>query len=98
MPRPLVKRPSAFWSTRPGSSTTSVWRHSVTSTTVELRHAGQRTEAANLRLRLPYPIRNALGRWRALISMMVGVGIALSIGMTILGVISAEMDLLTGDY
>ncbi len=51
-----------------------------------------------LRLRLPYPIRNALGRWRALISMMLGVGIALSIGMTILGVISAEMDLLTGDY
>ena len=30
--------------------------------------------------------------------MILGVGIALSIGMTILGVISAEMDLLTGDY
>jgi ABC-type antimicrobial peptide transport system permease subunit len=30
--------------------------------------------------------------------MMFGVGIALSIGMTILAVISAEMDLLTGDY
>ena len=42
--------------------------------------------------------RNALGRWRSLISMMIGVGIALSIGMTILGVISAEMGLLTGDY
>jgi ABC-type antimicrobial peptide transport system permease subunit len=55
-------------------------------------------EAPPLRLRLPYPIRNAIGRWRALISMMLGVGIALSIGMTILGVISAEMDLLTGDY
>jgi len=52
----------------------------------------------SLRLRLPYPLRNALGRWRSLISMMLGVGIALSIGMTILGVISAEMDLLTGDY
>jgi ABC-type lipoprotein release transport system permease subunit len=49
-------------------------------------------------LRLPYPVRNALGRWRTLLSMMLGVGIALSIGMTILGVISAEMDLLTGDY
>src|ERR687886_1569944 len=49
-------------------------------------------------LRLPYPLRNALGRWRALLSMILGVGIALSIGMTILGVISAEMDLLTGDY
>jgi lipoprotein-releasing system permease protein len=53
---------------------------------------------SSARLRLPYPLRNAIGRWRALISMMLGVGIALSIGMTILGVISAEMDLLTGDY
>jgi lipoprotein-releasing system permease protein len=49
-------------------------------------------------LRLPYPLRNALGRWRTLLSMIVGVGLALSIGMTILAVISAEMDLLTGDY
>src|SRR5580765_5869458 len=52
----------------------------------------------SLRTRLPYPLRNALGRWRSLLTMMLGVGIALSIGMTILGVISAEMDLLTGDY
>lgn len=49
-------------------------------------------------LRLPYPLRNALGRWRALLSMILGVGIALSIGMTLLAVISAEMDLFTGDY
>ena len=49
-------------------------------------------------LRLPYPLRNALGRWRTLLSMILGVGLALSIGMTILAVISAEMDLLTGDY
>jgi ABC-type antimicrobial peptide transport system permease subunit len=48
--------------------------------------------------RLPYPVRNAVSRWRSLLSMMLGVGIALSIGMTILAVISAEMDLLTGDY
>jgi ABC-type antimicrobial peptide transport system permease subunit len=48
--------------------------------------------------RLPYPLRNAVSRWRTLLSMILGVGIALSIGMTILAVISAEMDLLTGDY
>ncbi len=54
--------------------------------------------AAGWPLRLPYPLRNAISRWRALLSMIVGVGIALSIGMTILAVISAEMDLLTGDY
>jgi lipoprotein-releasing system permease protein len=49
-------------------------------------------------LRLPYPLRNALGRWRSLVSMILGVGIALSIGMTLLAVISAEMDIITGDY
>jgi ABC-type antimicrobial peptide transport system permease subunit len=71
----------------------------MASTTAELgRVAPEMVAEPGLRLRLPYPIRNALSRWRALISMMLGVGIALSIGMTILGVISAEMDLLTGDY
>ena len=49
-------------------------------------------------LRLPYPLRNALSRWRTLVSMVLGVGIALSIGMTLLAVISAEMDIITGDY
>ena len=58
----------------------------------------QPTQSLGWLLRLPYPIRNALGRWRALLSMIIGVGIALSIGMTLLAVISAEMDLLTGDY
>jgi ABC-type antimicrobial peptide transport system permease subunit len=58
----------------------------------------QPTQSLSWLLRLPYPLRNALGRWRALLSMIVGVGIALSIGMTLLAVISAEMDLLTGDY
>lgn len=48
--------------------------------------------------RLPYPLRNALGRWRTLVSMVLGVGIALSIGMTLLAVISAEMDLFAGAY
>src|SRR5919201_4709900 len=49
-------------------------------------------------LRLPYPLRNAVRRWRSMLGMIVGVGIALSIGMTLLAVISAQMDLLTGDY
>jgi ABC-type antimicrobial peptide transport system permease subunit len=57
-----------------------------------------RPVAVGWALRLPYPLRNAVSRWRTLLSMIVGVGIALSIGMTILAVISAEMDLLTGDY
>src|SRR5947209_3039371 len=49
-------------------------------------------------LRLPYPLRNAGRRWRSLMGVVVAVGIALSIGMTLLAIISAEMELLTGDY
>jgi ABC-type antimicrobial peptide transport system permease subunit len=63
-----------------------------------LRPRARVTAAPGWALRLPYPLRNALNRWRSLLSMILGVGIALSIGMTILAVISAEMDLLTGDY
>src|SRR5919202_6332108 len=59
--------------------------------------APQRVQVGWL-LRLPYPLRNALSRWRTLVSMVLGVGIALSIGMTLLAVISAEMDIITGDY
>ena len=60
--------------------------------------APPREFAGNWLLRLPYPLRNAIRRWRSLVGMIAGVGIALSIGMTFLAVISAEMDLLTGDY
>lgn len=60
--------------------------------------SANRAFASNWLLRLPYPLRNAIRRWRGLVGMVVGVGIALSIGMTFLAVISAEMDLLTGDY
>jgi ABC-type antimicrobial peptide transport system permease subunit len=71
----------------------------VAATTVPtLSPNAARTFGPDWALRLPYPLRNALNRWRSLLSMIVGVGIALSIGMTILAVISAEMDLLTGDY
>lgn len=49
-------------------------------------------------LRLPYPVRNVLRRWRGLLGMILGVGIALSIGMTLLAVIQAELLLYSGDY
>src|SRR5579875_1792983 len=54
--------------------------------------------AVPLLLRLPYPLRNMIRRWRGMLGMIVGVGIALSIGMTILAVIQAELDQLTGAY
>jgi ABC-type lipoprotein release transport system permease subunit len=48
--------------------------------------------------RLPYPLRNVLRRWRGLVGMIVGVGLALGIGMTMLAVSRATTELLTGDY
>src|SRR5262252_3721463 len=101
MPPRWANTRSGFWSTKPENSTRSARDPPMAHSTAERLPVALDREPAPappLRLRLPYPLRNALGRWRSLISMMLGVGIALSIGMTILGVISAEMDLLTGDY
>jgi ABC-type lipoprotein release transport system permease subunit len=47
---------------------------------------------------LPYPIRDTLRRWREMTGMVLGVGIALGIGMTFLGISRAEMELYTADY
>lgn len=47
---------------------------------------------------LPYPVRNMLRRWRGMIGMIVGVGIALGLGMTMLAVSKASNDIFTEDY
>ena len=47
---------------------------------------------------LPYPVRNVVRRWRGMLGMVLGVGIALGIGMTMLAVSKASIDLFTGDY
>lgn len=49
-------------------------------------------------MRLPYPVRNALQRWRGMLGMVVGVGIALSVVMTMLAVSAAQMALYTADF
>lgn len=48
--------------------------------------------------RLPYPARNVLRRWRGLIGMMIGVGIALSVVTTLLGMSQGNIDIYTSDY
>jgi putative ABC transport system permease protein len=48
--------------------------------------------------RLPYPLRDTLRRWREMVGMILGVGIALGIGMTFLGVSRSEMEIYTADY
>lgn len=47
---------------------------------------------------LPFPVRTVLRRWREMIGMIAGVGIALGIGMTMLGVNAATLDIFTRDY
>jgi ABC-type lipoprotein release transport system permease subunit len=47
---------------------------------------------------LPYPVRTVLRRWREMIGMIIGVGIALGIGMTMLGVNAATIEIFTRDY
>lgn len=49
-------------------------------------------------LRLPYPVRNMLRRWRGTVGMMLGVGIALGLGMTLLAVSNATTQLFTSQY
>lgn len=49
-------------------------------------------------LRLPYPVRTLLRRWRGMIGMIIGVGIALSLTMTILAVSKGTGTLMTKDY
>ena len=47
---------------------------------------------------LPYPVRTVLRRWRGMVGMTIGVGLALGISMGLLGVATATLDLYTRDY
>jgi ABC-type lipoprotein release transport system permease subunit len=47
---------------------------------------------------LPYPVRNVWRRRRGLLGMIIGVGISLGLGMTMLAVSKASIDLFTADY
>jgi ABC-type lipoprotein release transport system permease subunit len=49
-------------------------------------------------LALPFPVRNMLRRWRSMVGMMIGVGIALAIAMTLSAVGKATIDVLVGDF
>src|SRR3954453_11736191 len=49
-------------------------------------------------LGLPFPMRNLARRWTSLLGMIVGVGIALGVGMTLLAVATASVELYVGDW
>jgi putative ABC transport system permease protein len=48
--------------------------------------------------RLPYPVRSVVRRWHELIGMMLGVGIALGIVMTLSGIGKAVFEIYTIDF
>lgn len=61
--------------------------------------AGHRARyPVTLFMRLPFPLRNVLRRWRSLLGMMLGVGMALSVVMTLLSLSRANVDLYTSDF
>src|SRR5262245_356041 len=49
-------------------------------------------------LSLPYPLRNLVRRWRGMLGMMLGVGIALGIVMTLAGIGRAILEVYNPDY
>jgi ABC-type lipoprotein release transport system permease subunit len=46
----------------------------------------------------PYPLRNLIRRWRGLVRMFLGVGIALGLGMAMLAMSNASVELFTADF
>lgn len=47
---------------------------------------------------LPFPFRAVLRRWRGMLGMVVGVGLALGLAMTLMATSRASIDFLAGDY
>ena len=48
--------------------------------------------------RLSYPVRTVVRRWRGMLGMMIGVGLALSLTMTIVAVSQGTQALMTDDF
>ena len=47
---------------------------------------------------LPFPLRSVLRRWRGMLGMIAGVGLALGLAMTLMATSRASVDFLAGDY
>ena len=57
-----------------------------------------RTDQASWSHDLPFPLRAVLRRWRGLVGMVLGVGLALGLAMTLMATSRASVDFLAGDY
>ena len=49
-------------------------------------------------LAFPFPVRNAIRRWRGMLGMVIGVGLALGMVLTMMGILGTAMDALMGDF
>lgn len=49
-------------------------------------------------LAFPFPIRNAVRRWRGMVGMIIGVGLALGMVLTMMGILGTAMDAIMGDF
>ena len=49
-------------------------------------------------LSFPFPVRNAVRRWRGMLGMVVGVGLALGMVLTMMGILGTAMDAIMGDF
>jgi putative ABC transport system permease protein len=49
-------------------------------------------------LSLPFPARNAVRRWRGMLGMVLGVGVALGMVLTMMGLIGTSMGQVLGDF
>jgi ABC-type lipoprotein release transport system permease subunit len=62
------------------------------------RHSRAESAAAGQASPLPFPLRAVVRRWRGLIGMVLGVGLALGLAMTLMATSRASVDFLAGDY
>jgi ABC-type lipoprotein release transport system permease subunit len=60
--------------------------------------ASERRFRLALLMTLPFPVRSVLRRWRGMVGMVLGVGIALGVGMTLLGIAKGSIDVFTIDF
>ncbi len=49
-------------------------------------------------LTFPFPIRNAVRRWRGMLGMVIGVGLALGMVLTMMGILGTALDAIMGDF
>jgi ABC-type antimicrobial peptide transport system permease subunit len=69
----------------------------VQNVAVALRGSSRQSRLPAL-LRLPFPIRTIVRRWRGVLSILIGLSVALGLVLTLMGTIGTAMTTVLGDY